>query len=106
MWPNSEETQQLLQQAGTGESEAVNRLMERHREALRRMIRMRLDHALNGRVDASDVIQDVLLEASRRLPEFIREAKMPFHLWLRQLAKDRIVDMHRSTSLQRCAITS
>jgi len=95
VWPNSEETQNLLQQAGDGKSEAVNRLLERHREALRRMVRMRMDRALNGRVDASDVIQDVLLEASRRLPEFIREAKMPFHLWLRQLAKDRIVDMHR-----------
>lgn len=95
VWPNSEETQQLLKQAEDGHSEAVNSLLERHRLALRRMVRMRLDRALGGRVDASDVIQDVLLEASRRLPEFIREGRMPFHLWLRQLAKDRIVDMHR-----------
>ena len=95
MWPNSEETQQLLRQAEDGQPEAVNRLMDKHRLALRRMVRMRLDRALGGRVDASDVIQDVLLEASRRLPEFIREGRMPFHLWLRQLAKDRIIDMHR-----------
>lgn len=56
---------------------------------------MRLDRRIAARVDASDVVQDVLLEASRRLDEYIRDPKMPFHLWLRQLAKDRIVDMHR-----------
>jgi RNA polymerase sigma-70 factor (ECF subfamily) len=95
MWPDSEETQQLLRQAGGGDADAVNRLLERHRASLRNMIRLRLDRALAGRVDASDVVQDVLLEASRRLDDYVRDAAMPFHLWLRQLAKDRIIDMHR-----------
>lgn len=95
MWPQSEETQQLLDQARGGDGDAVNRLMERHRESLRQMVRMRLDRAVARRVDASDVVQDVLLEASRRLDDFIRQGNMPFHLWLRQLAKDRMIDMHR-----------
>jgi RNA polymerase sigma-70 factor (ECF subfamily) len=95
MWPDSEETQQLLRQAGGGDADAVNRLLDRHRASLRNMIRLRLDRALAGRVDASDVVQDVLLEASRRLDDYVRDASMPFHLWLRQLAKDRIIDMHR-----------
>jgi RNA polymerase sigma-70 factor (ECF subfamily) len=59
------------------------------------MVEMRLDRALAKRVDASDVVQDVLLEASQRLADYIRDSKMPFHLWLRQLAKDRVIDMHR-----------
>jgi RNA polymerase sigma-70 factor (ECF subfamily) len=95
MWPNSEETQQLLRDAGGGNSDAVNRLMDRHRAALRHMVEMRLDRALAGRVDASDVVQDVLLEAHGRLDDFIANPSMPFHLWLRQLAKDQIIDMHR-----------
>ena len=95
MWPDQTETRELLQHAGRGEPEAVNRLLDRHRQSLRRMVHLRLDRALARRVDASDVVQDVLLEASRRLDEYIRDPKLPFHLWLRQLAKDRIVDMHR-----------
>jgi RNA polymerase sigma-70 factor (ECF subfamily) len=59
------------------------------------MVQFRLDRALAGRIDASDVVQDVLLEAHRRLADFISDAKLPFHLWLRQLAKDRIIEMHR-----------
>ncbi|MFK7817508.1 MAG: sigma-70 family RNA polymerase sigma factor [Planctomycetaceae bacterium] len=95
MWPQSEETVQLLNGAEGGDTGAVNRLMNRHRDALRRLVRLRMDRALARRVDASDVVQDVMFEASRRLNDYLREPKMPFHLWLRQLAKDRIIDMHR-----------
>lgn len=95
MWPDGDETRQLLKDAREGDPQAVNRLLDRHRRSLRRLVDVRLDRALAARVDASDVVQDVLLEASRRLDEFIRAPKLPFHLWLRQLARDRIVDMHR-----------
>ena len=37
MWPQSQETQELLAEARAGDSAAVNRLLERHRAALRRM---------------------------------------------------------------------
>ena len=56
MWPQSEETVQLLNNAEGGDPGAVNRLMNRHRNALRRMVRMRMDKALARRVDASDVV--------------------------------------------------
>ena len=59
------------------------------------MVQLRLDHAVARRVDASDVVQDVMLEASQRLTDYLRNPGMPFHLWLRQLALDRIIDMHR-----------
>ena len=95
MWPNSEETQKLLVRASDGDEVAVNDLMERHRQSIRNMVAMRLDRQIAGRLDASDVVQDVLVEANRRLSSFIEDGKMPFHLWLRQLAKDRIIDMHR-----------
>ena len=95
MWPEGDQTQDLLKDVENGDPAAVNRLLDRHREAVRRMVQMRLDQAVARRVDASDVVQDVLLEASQRLSDYIRSPSMPFHLWLRQLAKDRIIDMHR-----------
>jgi RNA polymerase sigma-70 factor (ECF subfamily) len=84
-----------LDQARQGERDAVDKLLDRHREALRRMIGLRLDPALASRVDASDVVQDVLLEASRRLADYLQDPAMPFHLWLRCIAKDHIIDTHR-----------
>src|SRR5580704_7345326 len=95
MWPEPDQTLELLNNARGGDGDAVNRLLERHRESLRRMVQVRLDRALAGRVDASDIVQDVLWEASRRLSDYLLEAKMPFHLWLRELAKDHLIDAHR-----------
>ncbi len=95
MWPDQPETQELLSQARRGEAEAVERMLAAHREPLRRMIGMRLDPALAARIDASDVVQDVLLEAHRRLGDYLRDPAMPFHLWLRHIAKDHVIDAHR-----------
>jgi RNA polymerase sigma-70 factor, ECF subfamily len=95
MWPDSPETSQLLDQVRRGESAAVERLLTVHREPLRRMVGMRLDPALAQRVDASDIVQDVLLEASRRLADYLKDPGMPFHLWLRHIARDHIIDAHR-----------
>ncbi|MGZ3337302.1 MAG: sigma-70 family RNA polymerase sigma factor, partial [Isosphaeraceae bacterium] len=66
-----------------------------HRPALRRMIGLRLDQAPGRRVDASDIVQDVLLRASQRLGEYLRNPALPFHLWLRQIARDHVIDAHR-----------
>jgi RNA polymerase sigma-70 factor (ECF subfamily) len=95
MWPDTSETRELLLHAGQGQAAAVNQLLDRHREGLRNMIRARMDQKLARRVDASDVVQDVMLEASQRLDDYIRDPKLPFGLWLRQMAQDRIIDLHR-----------
>jgi RNA polymerase sigma-70 factor (ECF subfamily) len=96
MWPESEKTQELLAGAKDGDPDAVNRLMDRHRDSLRRMVQLRLDQKIQRRIDVSDVVQDVLIEANRRLQDYLQTAgQMPFHLWLRQIAQDRIIDAHR-----------
>jgi RNA polymerase sigma-70 factor (ECF subfamily) len=99
MWENTSETKELLEQARQGDAAAVERLLTTHREPLRRMIGLRLDPALAARVDASDIVQDVLLEAHRRLQDYLRKPSMPFHLWLRHIAKDHIIDAHRHERL-------
>ena len=66
------------------------------------MVQLRLDRALKARVDASDIVQDVLWEASRRLKNYLENPKIPFHLWLRELAKDHLIDAHRRHRKAQC----
>jgi RNA polymerase sigma-70 factor (ECF subfamily) len=95
MWPEASETEDLLHRIVQADPWAVDELWERHRPALRRMIALRLDEALSRRVDASDVVQDVLIRANQRLPDYLRNPSMPFHFWLRQIATDQIIDVYR-----------
>lgn len=95
MWPDPDRTRELLDAARDGNVAAVEGLLDRHREPLKRLIGARLDRAITRRLDASDVVQDVLLEASQRLSDYLEKPGLPFHLWLRQLARDRMIDMHR-----------
>lgn len=95
MWPDNSETQQLLDLARQGDAGAINRLLDRHRDSLRRLVDLRMDRALVRRVDASDIVQDVLVEANRRLADYLANPTMPFHLWLRHMARDRLIDAHR-----------
>lgn len=95
MWPEQQQTEELLLLAKDGDQVAINQLMERHRDALRHLVRMRLDQKLQRRVDVSDVVQDVLIEANRRLTRYMDNPIMSFRLWLRQIARDRIIDAHR-----------
>jgi RNA polymerase sigma-70 factor (ECF subfamily) len=95
MWPDAPKTEELLADARRGERAAVEELLGRHREPLRRMIGLRMDPALARRVDASDIVQDVLIEANRRLEEYLKNPALPFHLWLRHIAQDRVIDAHR-----------
>jgi RNA polymerase sigma-70 factor, ECF subfamily len=95
MWPEASETEALLRRVAQADAVAADELWERHRPALRRMIGLRLDQALARRVDASDIVQDVLLRASQRLSDYLRHPTLPFHLWLRQIATDHVIDAHR-----------
>jgi len=95
MWPDVQRTEELLASAKDGDAGAVDRLLEGHRDAVRRMIDLRMDQVLKRRVDASDIVQEVLIDANRRLRDYMANPVMPFHLWLRQMAKDRLIDAHR-----------
>jgi RNA polymerase sigma-70 factor (ECF subfamily) len=88
-------TLELLDRVRLGDAAAVNGLLERHRAAIRGMIDRRMDRLVQRRVDASDIVQDVLLEANRRLGDYLANPTMPFQLWLRHMARDRLIDAHR-----------
>ena len=88
-------TMVLLDRVRQGDSTAINCLLARHRDAIKRMISQRMDRGVQQRVDASDIVQDVLVEANRRLADYLANPTMPFQLWLRHMAKDRLIDAHR-----------
>jgi RNA polymerase sigma-70 factor (ECF subfamily) len=88
------ETDALLQRAVRGDESAVADLLTRHRSRLRQMVAVRLDPRLASRIDASDVVQDVLLQASQALERYVRDRPLPFYPWLRQLARQRLHDLH------------
>jgi len=92
---DSSETRHVLEQAVRGDTSAWGDLLARHRTRLCRMVAVRMDTRLHGRVDASDVIQEAYLEAWSRLPEYVREPNMPFFLWLRFLTAQKLITLHR-----------
>jgi RNA polymerase sigma-70 factor (ECF subfamily) len=92
---NGNDTERLIEQARAGDPAALNDMFARHRDRLHRMVQMRLDCRLQGRIDASDVIQDACLEAARRLDDYLREPTMPLFLWLRFLVGERLLILHR-----------
>jgi RNA polymerase sigma-70 factor (ECF subfamily) len=91
----ADEIQGLLDRLRAGDRDALAELFAHHREPLRRMIDLRLDHRLNGRVSASDVLQEAYVDALKRLPHLFEDPEMPFFLWLRWIVGQRIVDVHR-----------
>jgi RNA polymerase sigma-70 factor (ECF subfamily) len=85
----------LIRRAASGDQEAFSDLLSRHRERLRRMVALRLDRRLRGRVDPSDIIQDAYIDAATGMAEYARSGDMPFFMWLRWLTGMKINAAHR-----------
>jgi RNA polymerase sigma-70 factor (ECF subfamily) len=92
---DSSETNRLLRQAADGDQQGFGALLTRHQARLRRMIAFRLDSRLQGRVDPDDVLQEVFLAASRGLADYLRRPGLPFFLWLRGIAGNKLLELHR-----------
>jgi len=93
--PDSPETDGLLEAVRRGERQALDRLLTRHRDELRSFVEMRLDPRLAARVDPSDVVQEAQVEMVRRMDDFLKRRPMPFRLWARKTAYERLLALHR-----------
>jgi RNA polymerase sigma-70 factor, ECF subfamily len=94
--PNpTDEAQELLDRACSGDQAALGRLFAQNRERLHLMVRLRLDRSLAGRIDPSDVLQDAFLEATERFGEYQNKRSLAFFLWLRLVATQRLLIPHR-----------
>src|SRR5438093_454038 len=93
--PDSTATRGLLDQIKAGDRQAFERLFARYRPSLKQIVSVRLDKRVRARLDPSDIVQEAQLEAFRRLPDFLARRPMPFHLWLRKTAYERVLVAQR-----------
>jgi RNA polymerase sigma-70 factor (ECF subfamily) len=93
--PDSAETCGLLDRVSRGDRLALDQLLAHYRPDLRAFVEVRLDPKLAARMDPSDVVQEAQLEVVRRMDDFLRRRPMPFHLWVRKTAYERLLDVRR-----------
>jgi RNA polymerase sigma-70 factor (ECF subfamily) len=77
----------------SGGRDAFERLFDRHRRQLLGAVRLRMRPALRARIDPSDVVQETYVEAIARMPDYLARKPMPFGLWLRKTARERLIKL-------------
>jgi RNA polymerase sigma-70 factor (ECF subfamily) len=92
---DSTDTHQLVERLHAGDRQALTDLFQRHRDRLRRMVDLRMDARIQGRVDASDVLQDAFLDAVAHLDRYLSGPDLPPFLWLRLVVSQRLAHYHR-----------
>ncbi len=95
MASESSDTLRLLERLRGGDRQALTHLLELHRDRLIRMVELRMDPRLRGRLDASDVLQDAFLDALARLDGYLQGSELPPFLWLRLIVGERLAICHR-----------
>lgn len=93
--PSPDLEAQALAAAGDDVEEALAGLWKDHRRRLLKMIHLRMDPRIKGRVGASDVLQDAYVEISRRVNDYLADPRMPFFLWLRFITAQQLVTLQR-----------
>jgi RNA polymerase sigma-70 factor (ECF subfamily) len=88
-------TEELVVLAASGDPRSWEALVRRCRPRLRQMVCFRLDSRLQGRLDPSDVVQDVCLEAWKHLGSYAKQPDTSFFVWLRAVAGHTLEDLHR-----------
>src|SRR5438445_323010 len=86
---------ELLDAARHGDEGALAVLVERHRDRLERMVRLRMDRRLQGRVDPADMVQDAYLAVRGKFAQYSADPRLSFYVWLRLEVGQKLVDVHR-----------
>lgn len=76
-------------------SKGLTSLLEQNRDRLKRIVRLRLDGRLQGRIDESDVIQEAFTEAAERFADFDQKQECSPFVWLRFLTLQKLAQLHR-----------
>lgn len=92
---DSSHTVRKIEQAADGQADAIDRLLQEHRDYLRRVVDARMESDLRQRLDPSDVVQETLITASERMKEYKQRQPASFRLWLRKTALERLIDARR-----------
>ncbi len=95
MLEDRSETGRQLERVAAGDEAALAGVFQQYRPRLRKMVQLRLDRRLQGRVDPSDVLQEAYLDISRRAADYALSPEMPFFLWLRMMTGQKLLEFHR-----------
>jgi RNA polymerase sigma-70 factor (ECF subfamily) len=95
MEPESGGLIELERRIERGDETALVELFARHRDRLERMVKLRLDRRLQGRIDPADVLQEASIDVVRRAREYLENPTMPAFLWLRWLTGQKLLVLHR-----------
>jgi RNA polymerase sigma-70 factor (ECF subfamily) len=89
------DTELLLERAAAGDDASWGALLQRHHQRLGRMVAVRLNSRLQGRVDSQDVLQEVFVQALAARDDYLERRPAPFFLWLRGIAGNVLLTLHR-----------
>src|SRR6516225_7673794 len=92
---DSEATRALLTRIQEGDKEGLELLLARYRSDLHAFLAARLDPRLRARLDPSDIVQETQMELVRRMADFLEHRPMPFHVWVRKKAYERLLNLRR-----------
>src|SRR5690606_39495826 len=84
-----------VERVRAGDPQALAELIDESRPRLLRMVALRLEPSLRGRIDPADVLQEAAVEALRRFPEWLRQDSLSIHLWLRLITAQSLAQVHR-----------
>lgn len=90
-----EELIQLIILAKNGDEDALGKLLDQHRDQLRRLAESELSQKLSKRVDASDVVQQTYLSVCKKVEQFHGENIEEFVAWIFQIHRHNIKDAAR-----------
>jgi RNA polymerase sigma-70 factor, ECF subfamily len=86
---------ELLSEAQAGSTPHLGQLLELYRRYLGRLARIEIGRQLQAKLDASDLVQDTLLEAHRNFPKFRGASEQQFVGWLRQIMAASLANLLR-----------
>jgi RNA polymerase sigma-70 factor, ECF subfamily len=89
------EAERLLEEARGGDSSTLGRLLELYRNYLRLLARIQIGKQLQGKVDASDIVQETFLDAHRYFPAFRGQAEEQFIHWLKSILAGTLANAAR-----------
>lgn len=96
------DTDEFILRIRSGDDSAISCLLDRHRPRLKRLVDVRMDDRIRARVDPSDVVQEVLTQATCELSRYLVERPIPFYPWLRQIAWKQLTQLYRMHVIAEC----
>jgi RNA polymerase sigma-70 factor (ECF subfamily) len=93
------EIAKLIPLARDGDTAALGRLLDLHRDYLRGLAVQQLTPKLKGRLDGSDIVQQTCLSVHKQIGEFVGTKPAEFVAWLRQIHERNIRNVARNQLL-------